>query len=65
MKLDGRAAVGDAGLRELTLRLMRGENLQRPDAAALLHGRSTIGLRSIDSGRAAAKLEALVKATNI
>jgi hypothetical protein len=31
-----RAAVGDADLRELTLRLMRGENLQRPDAAALL-----------------------------
>src|SRR3989454_1160659 len=30
------AAVGDADLRELTLRLMRGENLQRADAAALL-----------------------------
>jgi anthranilate phosphoribosyltransferase len=32
----GRAAAGDADLRELTLRLMRGENLQRTDAAALL-----------------------------
>ena len=32
----GRTAVGDADLRELTLRLMRGENLQRADAAALL-----------------------------
>src|SRR6266436_4359221 len=31
-----RAAVGDADLRELTLRLMRGEDLQRVDAAALL-----------------------------
>src|SRR6266446_508865 len=31
-----RAAVGDTDLRELTLRLMRGENLQRVDAAALL-----------------------------
>src|ERR1700693_277261 len=30
------AAVGDADLRELTLRLMRGENLQRLNAAALL-----------------------------
>jgi anthranilate phosphoribosyltransferase len=30
------AAVGDADLRELTLRLMRGENLQRTEAAALL-----------------------------
>src|SRR6266478_1560191 len=30
------AAVGDADLRELTLRLMRGENLQRADAGALL-----------------------------
>ncbi len=33
----GRSApVGDADLRELTLRLMRGENLQRAQAAALL-----------------------------
>jgi anthranilate phosphoribosyltransferase len=30
------AAVGDGDLRELTLRLMRGENLQRTEAAALL-----------------------------
>jgi anthranilate phosphoribosyltransferase len=30
------AAVGDADLRELTFRLMRGENLQRLEAAALL-----------------------------
>jgi len=103
-----RTAVGDADLRELTLRLMRGENLQRPDAGALLtallsaaatdaqiagaltalamkgetveelagmaeamRARAVdlaaggqLAFESIDSGRAAAKLEALVKATN-
>jgi anthranilate phosphoribosyltransferase len=35
-KIEQGAAAGDAHLRELTLRLMRGENLQRADAAALL-----------------------------
>jgi anthranilate phosphoribosyltransferase len=35
-KIEQGAAAGDAHLLELTLRLMRGENLQRADAAALL-----------------------------
>jgi len=35
-KVEQGAAAGDADLRELTLRLMRGENLQRAEAAALL-----------------------------